>query len=244
MTEDIYSHQVKKNRIVKIRRALPGGWLFCFVAVLFLMYPDIANAQVYNVTMVVDGDRLVLADGRKIKLAGIDAPEKHPSSKLTRDAITLGLSEDAVISQGTRSAAYLAEIAGGMQVKVLELGKADAGEYLSAIVYVADDVGRPIYCLNEKMLAAGYAISKTKVDKLAARYNLLERKARVAKKGLWMRGDIFVAPQKVITRSADAVNLSASCARDAACVWVSQGPDPTIGVWESKPGKRCSCAGN
>ncbi len=244
MVEELYSYQVKRGRETQYRQPRTLLRLLSIVLFLFYLYPNDVTAQVYSVTMIVDGDRLVLADGRKIKLAGIDAPEKHPSDKLSRDAISLGLSEDAVISQGTRAAAYLAEIAGGMQVQVLEMDKGDGSGYVSALVYVADDVGRPIYCLNEKMLSAGYAISKTKEENLAARYSLLERKAKLGKKGLWVRGDIFVAPQKVVTRSADAVTLSASCARDSACVWVSQGADPTIGIWESKPGKRCSCAGN
>lgn len=227
------------------QRLLAGLWVMMIGMALAGIPCLELLAQSSTVTMIVDGDRLVLSDGRKIKLAGIDAPEKHPSAKLMRDVIATGSSEDAIINQGIKSANYLTQLAGGWQVEVISLGETDDAGYLPAIVFVSDNVGRPLYNLNKRMLSAGYAIAYIKAESdYTSQFPSFEEQARISKKGLWGRDGIFVAPQKVTSRNTDAVSLSASCAKDAACVWVSSSGtvNTLIGMWQSRPGKICSCA--
>ena len=52
-----------------------------------------AGADVITVQRVVDGDTLVTADGTRVRLIGIDAPEAHPEPECGADAATARLRE-------------------------------------------------------------------------------------------------------------------------------------------------------
>lgn len=53
-----------------------------------------------RVSRVFDGDTLLLSNGEKVRLIGIDCPEAHDSDKLRRIIRETGLSEDQIKSQG------------------------------------------------------------------------------------------------------------------------------------------------
>lgn len=201
-------------------------------------------AQPLTVTMVVDGDKLVLSDGAKVRLAGIDAPEVHPSEKLTRDALASGKSEDRVIHQGRQAAAHLSAIAGGQIVRVVMVAQMGYEAYKPAMVYVTGAKGKIRYSLNQKMLEEGFAVAVVDGKLLSTQgYPVLEAQARGAKRGLWQTNAIYIAPRAVKTQKADPFTMSGKCMRDNACVWVSVGEiDQSLGMWKSKPGKRCACA--
>ena len=86
--------------------------------VLLVPFAHVANAQHTQVVLVVDGERLVLSDGARLQLLGIDAPEKHPSGKMTEEAVRMGRSDRAVARQGEIAAAYLSALALGNRVEV------------------------------------------------------------------------------------------------------------------------------
>lgn len=203
-----------------------------------------ACAQPSTVTMIIDGDHIVLSDGQKIKLMGIDAPEKHPSVKLSRDALISGRSEALVVHQGELAANYLVEIAGGNPVMLAGFEALNATGYLPALVYVTDQRGQPLYCLNQKMIEAGFAVADATYDTAEAQlYARLEKIARTSGHGLWAESMIMVEPHKARSHTADPVVFNGKCARDAACVWVSGGGLLfDAGMWASRPGRKCACA--
>lgn len=202
------------------------------------------GAQPLKVTMVVDGDKLVLSDGSKVRLAGIDAPEVHPSEKLSRDAIASGKSEERVMRQGRQAAAHLAAIGGGQMVRVVRVAQLGYEAYKPAMVYVTGADGKIRYNLNQKMVEEGFAVAEVEGKLLSTQgFPNLEATARAEKRGLWVTSNIFVAPRAVQTQKADPFTMSGRCMRDNACVWVSVGEiDQSLGMWKSKPGKKCACA--
>ncbi|MEM8488702.1 MAG: thermonuclease family protein [Bacteroidota bacterium] len=216
--------------------------LICLVIVHF--WAIVAHAQQLTVTMVIDGDKLVLSDGSKVRLAGIDAPEVHPSEKLTRDALASGKSADRVMHQGRQAAAHLSAMAGGQIVRVVWVAQMGFEAYKPAMVYVTGEQGKIRYGLNQKMVEEGFAVAEADGKLLSTQgYPALEAKARSEKRGLWVTSNIFIAPRAVKTEKADPFTMSGKCMRDAACVWVSVGEiDQSLGMWKSKPGKRCACA--
>ncbi|MFK7843878.1 MAG: thermonuclease family protein [Rhodothermales bacterium] len=219
--------------------------LLCFLIICLGCQP--ALAQTSKVSIVVDGDRMVLSDGRKVSLLGVDAPEKHPSAKLSRDALSGGIDEAHVIQQGKVAGDYLNHLVGGMPVILTAESTKDTDGYVRAIVYLVDAVGRPQYSINQRMIEKGYAVVDYADDfaELAA-YRVLEKNARQAKRGLWARGSILVKPQEVETNKSSVINVTGSCARDTACVWVSGGGgvQSGVGMWQSRPGRKCACAKN
>lgn len=222
-------------------RILAIGWLIALCG-----YQQV-DAQFVTVSMVIDGDRVVLSDGRKISLVGVDAPEKHLSAKLSRDALHMGRHDEAVILQGNLAAEYLNHMVGGKPVFLTEIGKKDPEGYIPAIVYLADTVGRPQYCINERLIEKGYAVTDYAINfATLAHYGLLEENARRAKRGLWARGLIFVKPQEVKSYNLGAIDATSSCTRDTACVWVSAGDgvQSGVGMWQSRAGRKCACAVN
>ncbi len=224
-------------------------WILVIVA---MSHAPATLAQ--RATAVIDGDRLVLDDGRRVHLAGVDAPERHQSPKMTEDAFASG--HDALQEErlGAIAAAYLAALVRGKPLTVDLLGEpAEAidGEeppYQPAIVYVANPRGGIEYELNARMLADGYArvAIEDNVDGLGD-YLTLFREARARGMGLW-------APVPVVTPPSERVELDtlsseesdpgeSVCTTHPACRWVTAdttGAGP--GVWESAPGVQCPCA--
>ncbi len=204
-------------------------------------------AQTSRVSIVVDGDRIVLSDGRKVSLLGIDAPEKHSSAKLTRDALSVGVEEAFVIQQGKLAGDYLNHMVGGMRVILTVVSPKDAEGYMPAMVYLADAVGRPQYSINQRMIEKGYAVTDYNINFAElAQYRVLEENARRAKRGLWARGSIVIKPQEVESNKSQMIDATSSCARDSACVWVSAGGgvQSGAGMWQSRAGRKCACARN
>ena len=205
-----------------------------------------ALGQLRIISVVVDGDRVVLSDGSRIQLLGVDAPEKHSSAKLTREALLTGRSEQAVLRQGEISAAYVTALALGSRVVVeyetnRRVYTRPGGAYLPAYVYIADERGNIEYCLNERLLGEGYAfLDQTSLFSKRPEYEQLVIAAQRDRLGLWAEGGPVV-PAK--SRASEGMDPITACRDEKACIWVSQeGSSTTVGTWQSKPGQRCSCA--
>lgn len=228
---------------------------FLLLSVVALSMTPRAGAQVVRATAVIDGDRLVLDDGTRIQLAGVDAPERHLSPKMTDDALAAGHDLTREERLGAISAAYMAALVRGKPLVVDRLGhpvtpsETEEEVYEPALVYVADERGRVSYELNARMLADGYA--RLDFNHAAGDLNFyigLYREAKTRGLGLWAPEPKVVAtPEQsdAVTRPSDEADPGESvCTTHAACIWVtadSSGVGP--GTWESRPGTQCPCAG-
>lgn len=135
-----------------------------------------AEPAVGRVTSVVDGDTVVLAGGRQVRLVGIQAP-KLPLGR--PNFPTWPLAEDAKRA--------LEELTLGREVE-LEYGgrRVDRYDRLLAHLFVAEPGGDGRWvqgALLDQGLARVYSFAdnRTRIDEMLA----LERRARAAERGIW-----------------------------------------------------------
>lgn len=162
---------------------------FAIACTLLLAGP--VTAQPLTVQRVIDGDTFLLSDGQRVRLIGIDTPEKHVSEKLHRDAARTGTDIRTIQLLGERATRHAEGLVEG-QVVELEYDRANAAtahrdRYGRTLAYVwVSRAGRRLYMVNERMLADGYANVYTAFPfQYADRFRALEREARIARRGLW-----------------------------------------------------------
>lgn len=161
--------------------------------------------QWIKVKKVVDGDTLVLKDKRKIRLIGIDTPEKFESVKLYRDAERSHLSRKSIQSLGKRSSEIAKKLVDGRTVR-LEYGHAlkDSHDRTLAYVYFkmrdgelhkivggisADGAEEKEFMLNRVLVESGYATIYPRFPfKYQEEFTEVEHSAREAQRGLWKEG--------------------------------------------------------
>jgi len=116
--------------------------------------PAIAKEKA-TVLRIIDGDTfLVLLNGKreKIRLLGIDTPEKYWSRKLKKEARRCGVREGRISRLGIRATKYAKGlIHKGDQIYLEIRGRGHYGRIL-AFVYLKDGS-----CYNERVIGDGYA---------------------------------------------------------------------------------------
>lgn len=183
-------------------RALPlllGLWLFAVSA---------SAADPLVVSRVVDGDTLLLSDGRRVRLIGVDTPEVHPSAKLNRDAGGSKRRAEAIRELGRRSSKFVTALVEGKMVTLRfddgnrANGHRDRyGRTLAYIhfepspcdeleLWVADDAcdadAYETGFLNAVIIEAGYASAYTRFPfRHLEEFRRLEAEARRNNRGLW-----------------------------------------------------------
>ena len=138
---------------------------FVFAIVLMSCAPKQDPAKTYvRATSITDGDtfKAEFPSGKqeKIRLWGIDAPEKKQPF-------------------GRQSLAFLSDMILNKQV-FLELKGKDRYKRTLAIVYLKDST-----CINALLIESGWAIHYRQFDPANSKWDALETKARLLKKGLW-----------------------------------------------------------
>jgi micrococcal nuclease len=139
------------------------------------------------VARVVDGDTFKLANGERVRLLGIDTPEKYQSNKLDRDAKTSGQDKKTIKRLGELSSEFVRNFVEGKRVYLVkEPNYEDRDKYGRLLRYVYLEDGTFV---NGKIISEGYAqvyekFSISKLDELRK----LQREARENNRGLW--GDI------------------------------------------------------
>ena len=137
--------------------------------------PTAVAAGTHNATIkrVVDGDTLVLADGAKVRLIGVDTPEtvkqNHPVEPFGPEA-----------TQFTQS--FVAH--GDVRLE-FDREKYDQYNRLLAYVWVGDRM------LNVELVRAGLARVERQYSYAAARkaeFSLAEAEAQRARRGIWSQG--------------------------------------------------------
>ena len=154
-----------------------GNWAFKIPFGQTADYSDIL------VTRAVDGDTLVLENGERVRLIGIDTPELHESAKLDRDARSTGQDPSAIQQLGRQAYEFTKNLVEGKRVSLeFDAERFDRYKRLLAYVYLKDGT-----FVNAEIVKQGYA-SLMKIPpnvKYAALFAQLYAEARQEKRGLW-----------------------------------------------------------
>jgi micrococcal nuclease len=136
-----------------------------------------------GVKRAVDGDTLVLSDGQRVRLIGIDTPELHESNKLHRDAQRSNQDTRTIQKLGRRAYEFTKGLVEGKQVSLeFDAERKDRYGRLLAYVYLKDGT-----FVNAEIVKQGYANLMTIPPnvKYADLFLKLYRQAREEKRGLW-----------------------------------------------------------
>jgi len=155
---------------------------------IFLLGFTIPFGKTYNyadilVKRAVDGDTLVLENGERVRLIGIDTPEMHESNKLYRDAQRTKQDISTIQKLGRRAYEFTKNLVEGKRVSLeFDVEKRDKYGRLLAYVYLKDGT-----FLNAEIVKQGYASLMTIPPnvKYADLFLKLYREARENRRGLW-----------------------------------------------------------
>jgi micrococcal nuclease len=140
--------------------------------------------ETFLVKHVIDGDTFELESKERVRLLGIDTPEKFQSDKLDRDAERTQSDKKTIQKLGTLSSEYAKKLVEGKQVVLLpEPNHENKDRYGRLLRYVYLEDGTFI---NKKLVADGYAYAYRKypLSKLDE-FIQAEKEAREKNRGLW-----------------------------------------------------------
>ena len=138
------------------------------------------------VKRVVDGDTLLLGNGQRVRLIGIDTPEVHISDRLYYQAQRNKTDIQTVLSLGKKSSQFTRRLVEGKRVRLeFDLEKHDKYGRLLCYVFLLDGT-----FVNAKIVEDGYASLLTISPNLKHTdlFRELYREAREYKRGLWKDG--------------------------------------------------------
>ena len=135
------------------------------------------------VTRAVDGDTLVLENGKRVRLIGIDTPEMHDSDKLERDAQRSQQDKEVIKGLGRKAYEFTKKLVEGKRVRLeFDVERYDRYKRILAYVYLADGT-----FVNARIVQDGYASLLTIPPnvKYADLFLKLYQEARTNRCGLW-----------------------------------------------------------
>jgi micrococcal nuclease len=138
------------------------------VLILFFLLST-SHAEIYKVKRVIDGDTLLLINGERVRLIGVDTPEtKHP--------------QKPVQYFGREAYLFTKEMVDGKEARFeFDRQKRDRYGRLLAYVYLLDGT-----FLNAEIIKQGYGFAYTRFPfKYMEEFRRFEREARDKRKGLW-----------------------------------------------------------
>ncbi|CAN5593761.1 hypothetical protein BH10BAC5_BH10BAC5_07350 [soil metagenome] len=143
-----------------------------------------SDSEYFTVERIVDGDTFKLTTGERVRLLGIDTPEKFDSKKLDYDSKNSGKDKKTIQNLGKLSTEYVKSFLEGKKVKMIkEPNYQDKDQYgrLLRYVYLQDGT-----FVNAKILKDGYgqvfeSFPFSKIDE----FRKIQKEARENKKGLW-----------------------------------------------------------
>lgn len=137
---------------------------------------------------VQDGNTIIMSDGKKVRLLGVDAPEKFETENLENQVKYKQRDKESIMKLGVISYDYLKKAAEGKKVKL----ESDPN------YYDVDQIGRNlryVYLedgtfLNEKIISEGYAnvFYDKRISKNEELFKI-EQAAKKNKTGLWGEPD-------------------------------------------------------
>lgn len=138
------------------------------ILILFFLL-SISHAEIYKVKRVIDGDTLLLINGERVRLIGVDTPEtKHP--------------QKSVQYFGREAYLFTKQMIDGKEARFeFEGQKRDKYGRLVAYVYLLDGT-----FLNAEIIKQGYGFAYTRFPfKYMEEFRRYERGARENRRGLW-----------------------------------------------------------
>lgn len=158
-----------------------------------------ASTEVVRVRHALDGDSLVLADGRQVRLIGVNTPEINPSSDKRKPVAPQPLAREAQRFTGTR-------VDGQTVTLHFETERVDRYQRLLAHVTLADGTR-----LEEALLRAGlgWVVAIPPNINGLARLQAAETEARAARRGVWEKIEYQpVAAERLTTKDAGFLILT------------------------------------
>lgn len=151
---------------------------------------DFKDKRSYTVKKIFDGDTFEAdIDGKseKVRMLGIDTPEKWDSDKFERDSERTGRDKETIRKLGQLSSDFTTRLIGGKKVILVPDSKGDdKDKYGRLLRYVYLEDGTFV---NLKIVEDGYANAYRKFNvSKQSEFIKAEKEARENKRGLW--GDI------------------------------------------------------
>lgn len=134
------------------------------------------------VVRVADGDTVILDRNEKVRLLGVDTPEKFDSDKLAKQAEKMQIDSRAIVRLGLRSSEFTEKLCAGKRCRLALDGrpKDDFGRTLGYL-YLEDGT-----CVNRELIEKGYAtVYKWFPYSRRDEFLRLESEARQGNRGLW-----------------------------------------------------------
>jgi micrococcal nuclease len=142
---------------------------FLISALILFFLLSTSHAEIYKVKRVIDGDTLLLINGERVRLIGVDTPEtKHP--------------QKPVQYFGREAYLFTKQMVDGKEAHFeFERQKRDRYGRLLAYVYLLDGT-----FLNAEIIKQGYGSAYTRFPfKYKEEFRRYEREARENRRGLW-----------------------------------------------------------
>jgi endonuclease YncB( thermonuclease family) len=187
-------------KFIKLARRFRQILLFSIACLLLSFHPVFAQQlerQLRTVARVIDGDTIVLENGEKVRLIGVDTPETHHPQK-------------PVESFGREASAFTRTLVEGQQVLVAidpantHIGHKD--KYGRTLAYVWNERGKFV---NAEIIEQGYGHALTQYPfKYLSEFRALEVRAKQQGNGLW-QGNPEALPYSQTDRYIQAAAESA-----------------------------------
>lgn len=167
-------------------------------------------SDTFKVKTVYDGDTILLEDGRKLRLIGIDAPESYESEKLIFDSSHIKKDINFILEEGIKSKEFLVKLIEGKKVEIeydiMNATNDHKDKYGRELVYVKFLMKKPpiellkflesegkkvkwqkkMININALMIQCGRAFLYTKYQfKHKDDFKKFEETAKRAKIGIW-----------------------------------------------------------
>lgn len=182
-----YNCRHQGKGILLIAKWIKVLFLSLALAVILTDYSPFSLASdLFTVNRVIDGDTILLGNGERVRLIGVDTPEVHESDKLQRDADRTQTDIETIRRLGQRSSAFVNRTAKGKRVRLeydqsnVAIGHRDRYRRTLAYVYLEDGT-----FLNAEIIRQGYGVAYTKYPFKYADEFRYEREAREKRRGLW-----------------------------------------------------------
>ncbi len=146
---------------------------------------ELVNYNHIKVKRVIDGDTFELENGEKVRLLGIDTPEKRNSKKMDNDVERSKKDKNTIKKLGGLASQYTDNALKGKYVKLIpDSTNSDRDRYSRLLRYAYLENGE---FFNLKIIQDGFAYAYTRYPIIyLEEFRTAEREARENKKGLWI----------------------------------------------------------